>query len=120
MLYKDHLSLDHFALLLYTVADMAYLTILNTPTPSAITGSISNGNKRDLSNHYMLWQAWAKPDTYMRACEWLGANFKKEEACFDVNAGFSYINGTIYPTYVIFKKEEDFLVFKIKFRELCI
>jgi hypothetical protein len=67
---------------------------------------------------YQLHLAWTLPVLFNTAIAWLGENFKEEDAHWDYISGRSWIDSKVYPAAVCFKNEEDYLVFRLKFKEL--
>lgn len=61
---------------------------------------------------------WTDPEKWVEAGSWIKENYTNEEAYF--SASHSYVNGLDYSSYVMFKHEEDYLVFRLKFPELFI
>lgn len=64
---------------------------------------------------YQIWQPYIHPDLIGAAEYWLSTI---NDAGWDWGAGSSHINGTKYPCAVYFKHTEDYLAFRLKFREL--
>jgi hypothetical protein len=66
--------------------------------------------------HYHLYLLWLKPDTFKAAQVWMDA-IPVADAGWDYQYA-SYIDGCKYPGKVYFKHESDYLVFRLKFRDL--
>ena len=66
---------------------------------------------------HQLWQCHTNPNLFAQAVKWL-SNFDSNIARWDWNMGFSHINGTKYPSFVYFRNDEDYLVFKLRWPEL--
>ena len=66
---------------------------------------------------YRIWPV-GKDAVYEAAKEWL-STFDSEIAELEGAYGISYMNGKIYVSEVGFRYEDDYLVFKLKFPELC-
>ena len=71
----------------------------------------------DPIGYHLIYRPWTRLEEYKKACEWL-AQFKWEEAHWDFGTGVSNINNVQYPSKIFFEREEDFLMFKIKFLSL--
>jgi hypothetical protein len=72
---------------------------------------------QDVKTYILSHRAWQFEDIYVSAEAWLN------EYCtigfFNYDYGMSYINGRNYARAVCFVNEADYLVFKLKFPELC-
>jgi hypothetical protein len=72
---------------------------------------------QDVKTYPLRMLVWEYPEVYKAAEEWL------TKYCtigyFNYIHGLSHINGTPYARAVSFVNETDYLVFKLKFPELC-
>lgn len=57
------------------------------------------------------------PEVYARAIQWLNAR-GTDTVNLETNSGITYLNGTIYISNIVFKHDEDRLMFVLTFPEL--
>jgi len=66
---------------------------------------------------YELWKLHSKQELFAQADRWI-KEFDAVTAGWDHAYGHSFINGKVYPGAVYFKNDEDYLVFRLRWREL--
>jgi hypothetical protein len=72
---------------------------------------------KDVKIYPLRMLIWEYPEVYAAAEGWL--NEYCTTGYFNYEYGVSYINGGVYARAVCFVNETDYLVFKLKFPELC-
>lgn len=69
--------------------------------------------------YYRIFQACQHQPVFQAADLWIKENYKEDQAQWHWSAGFSHINGVMYPASVYFKHPGDYLAFKLRFGEIC-
>lgn len=76
-----------------------------------------NGMLYSLKRYRLAGGAWQHPQVMIAACKWVNDRHFTE-ALVDTRVG-STINGVWYPAFVYIADEEDALMFRIAFSEIC-